>query len=120
MPRNSLILVLILLLGISFNSFAGKKMDCTDLEATANNLEDLADAFYAASSIIREDDPVDIALGDVVDSLQVIAEMEEEGDLSRYVNNLERAWADMNSDQFSGALEDVIASFDRLLQRDCY
>jgi len=111
--------VSVLILCFSFNSHAVEKISCADLEASANDLDDLADAFYAASSLIIEGDPVDVALADVVDSLHIIAASEREGDLTRYVNKLERAWEKMDSDNFADALEGVIDSFDRLLQRDC-
>jgi hypothetical protein len=67
------LLVFVIFLCASFNSFALEKLSCDDLEASANDLDDLADAFHAASSVIREGDPVDVALGDVVDSLHIVA-----------------------------------------------
>jgi len=110
--------VSVLILCFSFNSHAAEKFSCAELEASANDLDDIADGFHA-SGVIRENDPVDIALGDVVDALHIIAASEREGDLTRYVNKLERAWEKMDSDNFADALEGVINSFDRLLQRDC-
>lgn len=112
--------VTVTFLCISFNSFGQEKMSCDDLEASANDLDDIADGFYAASSMIHENDPVDLMLRDVIDSLHIIAASEKESDLSSYVGKLERAWQNMDADNFAKALEGTIDSFDRLLERDCY
>ncbi len=112
--------VSVFFLFITFNSFSMEKMSCADLEESANDLDDIADGFYAASNSIRENDPVDLMLRDVIDALHIIAASEKEGDLSFYISRLETAWQNMDSDNFASALEGTIDSFDRLLARDCY
>ena len=111
--------VSVIFLSMPFNSFAMEKMSCSELEGTANDPDDLADAFYAASSLIKEDDLVNVALADVVDSLHIIVASEREGDLSGYAHKLDRVWENMDSDNFADALDGVINSLDRLLKRDC-
>lgn len=120
MHRKLPLFISVLFLCFSVNSYALEKMSCDDLEELANDLDSLADAFYEASSQITEGDAVDSALGDVVDGLHIIAASEQEGDLFRYVNKLDRAWENMDADNFADALEGTISSFDRLLQRDCF
>lgn len=112
--------VSVLFLCLSFNSYALEKMSCADLEASANDLDDIADGFHAASDTIVEGDWVDRALRDVIDALHIIAASEQESDLSAYVGRLETAWSNMDAVNFADALEGTIDSFDRLLRRDCY
>jgi len=119
MDNKLFLFVTFVFLFISFNASALERFTCAELEASANDLDDIADGFYAASDTITEGDSVDLALRDVVDSLHVIAASEREGDLSVYVNKLERAWKKMDADNFADALEGVINSFDHLLRRDC-
>lgn len=111
--------IFILLLSLSNNILATEKFSCDELDASIVDLNDIADGFYAAGGI-REGDPVDVALRDVVDSLHIYAAIEKEGDLSYHVNDLELAWQNMDSDNFSNALEGVIDSLERLLSRDCF
>ena len=112
--------VLITLICFSFNIYAVEKLSCEDLEDSANVLDDIADGFHAASDIIREDDPLDRALREVLDALHLIAASEGESYLSGNVYSLETAWENMNSDHFASSLEGVRDSLDHLLERDCY
>lgn len=119
MSHKLLLYVSVFFLCFTFNSYAAEKFSCAELEASANDLDDIADGFSVAGNI-REGDAVDVALRKVIDSLHVYAAVEKEGDLSYHVARLETAWQKMDGDNFADALDGVIDSFDRLLERDCY
>ena len=119
MMRRISPLVPFFLLCVSMASHAVEKLSCFEMAAVADNLEDLADAIQS-TSVIQEDDPVDILLRDMIDDLHIIAASESEGDLSAYVSDLENAWHNMDFDYLADSLEGVIDSFDRLLRRDCH
>jgi hypothetical protein len=120
MVNKFAVFAVVLFLGFSVNSFAQEKLSCADLEASANDLDDIADGFHAAADSINENDAVDQALRNIIDSLHMIAGSEQESDLSLNVGRLEVSWQNMDSENFALALDATINSFDRLLQRDCY
>ncbi len=119
---KKLVYVLSLVLFLSLGGFVtgawAEKPTCDDLTEMADALDEVAEAFEDAGNI-REGDKVDRALGELVDALITISEMENEQSFSRAVDNLTRAYDDMDADNFGMSLDSVITNMDRLYRRDC-
>ncbi len=109
---------------IFFFSFSGlmavsaEKPSCYDLSEIADDLDDISDEFSRAGTI-REGDKIDKALGELVDALTEIAEIENEGSLTNAVNSLIEAYNKMDSEKFKLSIDSVIMNMDRLYRRDC-
>ena len=104
---------------LCFSSLSmAEKWSCDELTELANDLDTIADAFDEAGTI-REGDDIDQALGDIVDAIVLIADIENQSALNRSVDNLIKAYNDMDSDMFAMALDSVITNLDRLYRRDC-
>lgn len=97
---------------------ASELPSCEDLTNIANALDELAEAFNSTGSI-PEGGEVDTVLGDLVNALEDIAQIEGNATLSNAVANLADAYDSMDSDGFSASLEDVTVTFDELYNRDC-
>lgn len=95
-----------------------EKWSCDELTELANDLDMIAEAFDEAGTI-EEGDEIDQALGEIVDAIILIAEIENESALNRSVDSLLSAYNDMNGEMFALALDSVITNLDRLYRRDC-
>lgn len=113
---NQLLFLLILML-FSVTALA-EKPTCEDLDEMASVLDQVAEAFEQTGEI-REGGEIDNALGELVEHLFVLAEVENESDLSDYVESMANGWDNMDADRFANSLDGVIGSLDRLYRRDC-
>lgn len=109
--------VLLLMLMGSF-AHAQEQLSCDELGGVADGLDQIAVALQQTDTI-TEGDEVDTALGEIIDALHLVAKSEQEDDLNHHVSELDQAWEDMNFNNFTHALDNVIASLDRLYKRDC-
>lgn len=101
-----------------FSAFAADKFSCSDLTDIANDLDDISAGFAAAGNI-EEGSELDKALGTVVDSLTLIAEVENEASLNNAVDSLITAYNNFDGEKFQLAIDSVAANLDRLYRRDC-
>ena len=95
-----------------------EKFSCDDLTGLANALDDIAVAFENAGTI-SEGDVIDTALGEIVDAVIMVAEVENEGRLNTAVDRFVKGYNNMDADMFSLGLDSVITNLDRLYNRDC-
>jgi len=98
---------------------AGELPSCDDLTQMAQALDELSVAFQQDADTIHEGDKVDQTLGSLVDSLNTIADAEQDAGLDNAVDALDNAWENMDGGAFSAALDSVILNFARLHKRDC-
>lgn len=105
-----------LVLGLALPAAA--ELSCNELNQVADDLDDIADAF-AVSGTIQEGDSMDRSLGDIIDSLEGIARIENDPAFGNAVRALARAWDDFDADAFADALERMIYRLDSLYERDC-
>ena len=99
-------------------SVAAEKPTCQELTLMADSLDEVSSAFAEAKTI-TEGDKVDQSLGELVDSLRLLANVENEAALSNAVNSLLDAYNNMDSEKFGLSLDSVITNLDRLYRRDC-
>ncbi len=92
---------------------------CEDLTDMADALDQVGAAFDQAGAIY-EGDEIDVALGELVDALYIVAEVENNNAMTNAVNSLTKAYDDMDSERFRLSLDSVVANLDRLYRRDCY
>lgn len=99
-------------------AFGAAKPTCDDLTEMADELDAIS-ADFAKAGTIREGDPVDLALGELVGALILVAKVENEPAMTSAVNSLIDAYDKMDSEKFKLSLDSVIANMDRLYRRDC-
>lgn len=117
-PMKKIISVIALTLFMSFSSYGAEKVSCEDLTEVADALDELGAAFKETATI-REGDEIDKILGEVVDVITEIAELENESSLLDSADSLVSAYNDMDSERFSLSIDSVTANLDRLYRRDC-
>lgn len=93
---------------------------CEDLVEIANALDELIVVFDENAGAVVAGGEADGALRELVDALAEVAVHEQSSDLFTSIEDLDAAWQDMNSTSFLQALQEVVASFDRLIERDCH
>ena len=109
-------LVLLSSLIFSFNSFA--KLSCSDLDEIGESLGELTEEMqYVDERDI--DRSVDSALREVVDALNLVAEVENDKRLTTWIQGLEIAWEDQDKEDFEDSLEDVLYRLGEIYVRDC-
>ncbi len=106
------------LLIIGWFSVAEARLSCDELDDLAIGLDDLAEALVDIDSI-GTNSALDDALGDVTDVLEVVAEIENDARLTRWIADLQLAWDDMEREDFEDSLDDIIERLDELGERDC-
>lgn len=118
--KNVLVLTVIFCMLVipCFTAGASEKFTCDDLTELANDLDDIAVAFDEAG-VIREGDDIDVALGEIVDALIMVAEIENEDTMYNAVDSLVDAYNRMDGERFGLSLDSVILNLDRLYRRDC-
>jgi len=99
-------------------SVADAKLSCHDLDDLATGLDDLAEALEDIDTI-GTNSALDDALGDVTDVLELVAEVENDARLTRWIADLQLAWDDMERADFEDSLDDIIERLDELGDRDC-
>jgi Asp-tRNA(Asn)/Glu-tRNA(Gln) amidotransferase C subunit len=110
------ILILGLLLGLSTGADA--RLSCDELEELAASLDELAEAMTEIDEI-GVNSALDGALGDVTDALAVVAAVENDARLTRWIADLNLAWEEMEREDFEDSLDDIIDRLDELGERDC-
>jgi hypothetical protein len=119
MKKSILVLAVIFIFSLTgFGALASEKPTCEDLTEIADILDEIS-AAYSDAGTITEGDEVDVALGEIVDALYLIAEAENERHMTDAVNSLTDAYDKMDGEKFGLALDSVIANMDRLYRRDC-
>lgn len=111
-------IALLLVLGGGYSLQAAELPSCDDLAELANTLEEMEIALKEVGTI-AEGDEVDVALGDVVDALLVVADVENDSYLNKSVGRLSLAWEDMDGGRLMDALNDVIGDFDAIIGKEC-
>ncbi len=91
---------------------------CEDIAGLADALDEFAGVFAMVSDI-EEGGDLDQVIGDLVDSLIVVAETQNETALTNAVNNMTDAYNKMNAKKFRISLDRVIKVLDRIYRRDC-
>jgi len=99
-------------------AFAEEKPSCDELTEMATALDDLSQQLKDVKTI-KENDPLDKALGQVVKELKNVAKIERDAGLTKSVNLLADAYQNMEREKFEVALDAVITNFTRLYNRDC-
>ena len=110
--------VLVLCAFPCFTVLAQEKLTCADLTDIANDLDDIAVAFDNAG-VIEEGDVIDQALGEIIDALILLSDIENDPGMTRGVDNLIKAYNNFDGSGFAVSLDSVIVSLDRLYDRDC-
>ncbi|WP_223786827.1 hypothetical protein [Marinicella meishanensis] len=105
-----------LLLGLS--SAANARLSCDELDELAASLDDLAEAMSVVDDI-GVNSTLDGALGDVTEALSVVAAVENDARLTRWIADLNLAWEEMEREDFEASLDDIIDRLDELGERDC-
>ena len=112
----SIAFLVMLCAGVSLQ--AAELPSCDELSELANTLEEMESALKQVGTI-SEGDEVDAALGDVVDTLLAVAEVENDSYLNKSVGRLSLAWQDMDGERLMSALKDVIGDFDAIIGKEC-
>ncbi len=110
--------LLITFLIMGWFSVADAKLSCYDLDELATDLDDLAEALVDVDTIGANSE-LDDALGDVTDVLELVADVENDARLTRWIADLQLAWDDMEREDFEDSLDDIIERLDELGERDC-
>lgn len=110
------LLILGLLLGLP--GVADARLSCDELDELASSLDELADAMTHIDDI-GVNSALDGALGDVTEALSVVAAVENDARLTRWIADLNLAWEDMEREDFEDSLDDIIERLDELGERDC-
>ncbi len=97
---------------------AGERLTCDELTDLANDLDGIAVAFDNVGTI-TEGDEIDRALGEIVDVIILVADIENEAAMNNAVDSLISAYDSFNSEKFALSLDSVILNLDRFYRRDC-
>ncbi len=117
--RGSLVaLVVGVMLFWASNGIAASGFSCRDLDDFASSLDEVAGYLEQIPTIV-EGDEVDGALGEIVDGLNAISQVEPDRQLRKSVQNVEAAWEYMDRDLLMRSLYDCIDALDRIYDRDC-
>jgi len=118
--------ILMLVLYNPFFVMAEEELSCEDLSELAEVLDEVADVLSETEvSDIRGDQSFDRQLGELIEALQTVAEIEENDGLSDNVDAMERVWDTEGEwtksewNELRRALDSVINSFGRIHYRDC-
>jgi hypothetical protein len=93
-------------------------LSCDDLAVVADDLTYIANSMEEGVPI-EENDDLDAALADVVDSLYYVAESEGSDSLYDAVVSLEDAWVAMDRYAFVDSLDAVVDDFDYIYDSEC-
>jgi len=105
---------------------AESELSCQDLQELADVLDDVVDVLNKTEvDAIRNDRVFDQRLGELIDALIALADIEENGRLSNNVEEMaeiwdaEGAWKRSEWNNFRRALDGAINSFERIRYKDC-
>lgn len=107
----------VLLMALGF-SVANAQLSCNDLDDLAGSLDDLAIALEDVESIGLNSE-LDSELGTLTEVLTIVAQVENDARLTRWIADLKLAWNDMEREDFAMSLDDIIDRLDGLGARDC-
>jgi hypothetical protein len=94
------------------------KFSCEDLGGFVTTLDEVNVALKDSGRIV-EGSEVDTSLGELVDALIVVADIENESSLNSSVQNMRKTWENNEWSKFKVALDDTLVSVSRLYLRDC-
>ncbi len=97
-------------------SFA--KLSCYELAELVTSLDELASTLEYVDDIGINTE-LDGALGEVTDALTLVARVENDARLTRWIADLKLAWQEMEREDFETSLDDIIDRLDDLGERDC-
>lgn len=110
-------IILLCLVGL-WSSATFAKLSCDELDELATNLDELAEALEHVDNIGLNSE-LDDALWEVADVLTVVARVEDDARLTRWIADLKLAWQEMERADFEESLDDIIERLDDLGERDC-
>ena len=106
------------LAGFLFSASSFARFSCDDLDDMAASLDDMA---YEFERVDEQDIDrrTDRALRELVETLNLVAQVENDMRLTTWIRNLQIAFEDKDKDDFEEALDDIIDRMDDLYERDC-
>ncbi len=107
-----------LIIGFFWFVTATAQIGCDDLDDLSASLDDLADALQSVDEI-GINSYLDNSLGELSQVLNTVAQVEQDRYLTSGINDLNRAWRNMERDEFEVALDDISERLDELGERDC-
>lgn len=107
-----------LLAGLNCTQVMAEELSCDDLADIGNTAEEVRDALYEIGTI-TEGDEVDEALGDLIDQLGIIAEIEGNPVLEDQIETMGDGWERMDGESLVEGLQGAINSVDTLISNDC-
>ncbi|MBF0588107.1 MAG: hypothetical protein HQL53_03170 [Magnetococcales bacterium] len=120
-----LAITLAVIMGLMFvpASAQAERPNCKDLDEVAEGLDSVATHLSEYSSI-EPDSPLEELVGEIIDAMISIAEVEDNSDLSAAVRTMKRIWRSDTSweddlPDFVQALDDSAASIDGILKEEC-
>ena len=112
--KKSLLIVSCLL----WLSAANARLSCTDLAELTVSLEELSEVLVYVEDYGNETE-LDESLRELINALTDVAIVEQDVKLSRWIEDLKRAWKDMDRPMFDSSLDKVAGRLDEMGLRDC-
>jgi len=112
------LLLILLFTGLFASVPVQAKLSCSELDELAEILDDLAVDLQSLESF-GVNSEVDVALKELTDALQMVANEEQDKRLGTWIQGLEIAWEDMEREDFEESLDDIIERLDDLYDKDC-
>ena len=99
-------------------SVANAQLSCDDLAELTVSLQDLSEVLVAVEEY-GVDTELDAALAELLTALTDVAVVEQDDKLTRWIEDLKRAWRDMDRTVFEDSLSKVHGRLDEMGYRDC-
>lgn len=99
-------------------SAASARLSCTELAELTVSLEELTEVLVYVDDYGVETE-LDESLRELINALTEVAIVEQDVKLSRWIEDLKRAWKDMDREVFDRSLERVTGRLDEMGLRDC-
>jgi len=97
---------------------ANEQLSCQDIEDIGLSLIEVGNAVDATRSIELGGE-LDQALGELIDALYLVSDLEKDRRLTNSINRLDSSYANAHKEDFLGALKDIVLRLNSIYQRDC-